>query len=300
MESGLSRGLLTRRASWALGALALILLITAAWWAFALWPLPGAAPAWLARARATCFGVESSGMPHMGGWLLLVGEPLGMLAILFAVWGDAVVEGLRALGRTGVGRGALALATALLAGGGHLAGVRIGELRGESFPPDGSALPEARVLPVNRPPPPLRLVDQRGDTVTLDLLRGRPVLLAFAYGHCRTACPVIVGRMVEAQQRAPGRLALVVVTLDPWRDTPARLPHIAGGWGFGKDALVLGGTVEAVEAVLEGWRIPRGRDPHTGEIAHAPTVYAIGRDGRIAYEAVGLGSEGLAELAGRL
>jgi cytochrome oxidase Cu insertion factor (SCO1/SenC/PrrC family) len=149
-------------------------------------------------------------------------------------------------------------------------------------------------------PPPLRLVDQAGDTVTLERFKGRPLLLAFAFGHCQTACPVVVRHMLGAQQMAASRPALVLVTLDPWRDTPERLPHIAEGWGLSQDARLLGGSVEAVEAVLEAWQVARGRDPHTGEIAHSTTVYAIGRDGRIAYQAAGLGGEALAELVGRL
>jgi hypothetical protein len=55
-----------------------------------------------------------------------------------------------------------------------------------------------------------------------------------------------------------------------------------------------------VTAVLEAWGVPDGRDPHTGEVAHASTVYAIAPDGRLAYQTVGLGDEALAELVGQL
>jgi cytochrome oxidase Cu insertion factor (SCO1/SenC/PrrC family) len=301
MESGLSARVVGGRGAWALGALALILMITAGWWAFALWPLPNEAPAWLARARATCFGVQSSGLPHMGGWLLLIGEPLGMIGVLLVVWGDAVIEGFRGLARSPAGRGTLALAAAVLLGGASLAGVRVGELRGEPFPTDGAGLADASVARVDRLPPPLKLVDQAGDTVTLAHFSGRPLLLAFAYGHCRTACPVVVRHLLGAQRlAAPSRPAILFVTLDPWRDTPDRLRYIAEGWGLSDDARLLGGSVEAVERVLEAWQVARGRDPHTGEIAHSTTVYAIGRDGRIAYQAAGIGGEELAELVGRL
>ncbi|HEX6670351.1 MAG TPA: SCO family protein [Gemmatimonadales bacterium] len=288
------------RGLWALGALAAILAITAAWWAFALWPLSPEAPPWVARARATCFGVTTTGLPHTGGWLLLIGEPLGMIGLLLAVWGDAVIEGFRGLSRTAVGRVAMALSALLVAWGGQLAWARIGELRGEPFLLDGAASADAAIERVGRRPPPLRLVDQWGDTITLDRFRGRPVLLTFAYGHCRSVCPATVRRMLGAQRRMPDQLSLLVVTLDPWRDTPERLAHIAEGWGFGDRARVLGGSVEAVRAVLEAWRVPDGRDPHTGEIAHAPTVYAIGRDGRLAYRTAGASEQALVGLAERL
>lgn len=300
MEGRLSAGESRRGGPWALVALGSILVITAAWWAFALWPLPDHAPQWVSRARATCFGVEASGLPTAGGWLLLIGEPLGMIGILLAVWGDAVIAGFRGLARSAAGRGALAASAVLVGWGGYLAWARVQELRGEPFALDGLRLADGAVERDGGAPPPLRLVDQRGDTVTLERFRGRPVLLTFAYGHCRTVCPVTVERMLGAQRRTADDVTLLVVTLDPWRDRPERLRHIADGWGFRDQAMVLGGSVDAVLAVLQAWRVPDGRDPRTGEIAHAPTVYAIGRDGRLAYRASGLSVEGLAELVGRL
>src|SRR5688500_19433216 len=68
----------------ALTALAAILVITAAWWALALWPA-AAEPEWLARTRAACFGSERGGLPDAGGWVLLVGEPIGMLVAPLAI-----------------------------------------------------------------------------------------------------------------------------------------------------------------------------------------------------------------------
>ena len=73
-----------------------LLAITVAWWALALWPVEGVPPAWLERARAVCFNAGASGLPDASGWLLLVGQPIGMLAVLMVIAGDAV--------RTGVGR----------------------------------------------------------------------------------------------------------------------------------------------------------------------------------------------------
>ena len=52
--------------------------------------------------------------------------------------------------------------------------------------------------------PPIGLVDQRGDTVTLELFRGRPVIVAFAYAHCATECPLIVHDLLALCARAAG------------------------------------------------------------------------------------------------
>ena len=40
---------MTGRGALALSALAVILIVTAAWWALALWPLTSAAPQWLGQ-----------------------------------------------------------------------------------------------------------------------------------------------------------------------------------------------------------------------------------------------------------
>ena len=66
------------------GALAFLLLVTAAWWALALLPVPGETPEWLARTRAVCFNATESGLPDASGWLLLIGTVIfsGTVALL--------------------------------------------------------------------------------------------------------------------------------------------------------------------------------------------------------------------------
>jgi cytochrome oxidase Cu insertion factor (SCO1/SenC/PrrC family) len=91
---------------------------------------------------------------------------------------------------------------------------------------------------------------------------------------------------------------VVVVTLDPWRDTPSRLPHLARHWKLGEDGFVLSGAVGEVTALLDRWQVARERDPRTGLVTHPPLVYVLGADGRIAYATSG-GTETVLELATR-
>jgi hypothetical protein len=86
------------------GALAFWLVVTAGWWALALWPVAGETPAWLLRARLVCFNAGESGLPDASGWLLLIGQPIGLLAVLMVVWGGAVRSGLRSLAAAPTGR----------------------------------------------------------------------------------------------------------------------------------------------------------------------------------------------------
>ncbi len=272
----------------ALGMLAVILAVTAAWWALALWPLSESAPAWLARTRWVCFNSPPQGLPDGGGWLLLVAQPLSMIGTLLVVWGDGVRDGLRALTATEAGRGATLVVAATLAAGVGATGVRIARAADSSLPALPSGPPPATHPRIDRVAPPLTLTDQYGRTFDLAALRGRPLVVTFAFAHCTAVCPVLVQDALRARQLA--RVldpAVAIVTLDPWRDPPARLGAVARGWGLDGDAVVLSGAVADVERTLDAWNVARSRDPLTGDVAHPPLVYVVDRDGRIAYATTG-------------
>lgn len=277
---------MTPRGALALGALSVILVVTVAWWALAFWPLTTAAPAWLARTREVCFGAQPDGLPDGGGWILLVGEPIGLLGVLVAVWGGALREGLTLTLRRPVGRILLAgAALGLLAGVGEAVHL-VRELRGEPFALSTAPDPAAAIAAgrVDDPAPALRLVDQHGDSVALAGLAGQPVIVTFAYAHCTTVCPLAVQAARDAASRLRDRgVVLLVVTLDPWRDTPARLPSIAVEWRLGDAMHVLSGDVAAVEHTLSAWRVPRVRNSSTGDLTHPTIVYVVSPRGRIAY-----------------
>jgi protein SCO1/2 len=271
------------RAWAAVAALGAIVAITASWWALALWPVDSAAPEWFLRTREVCFGSTADRLPNAGGWILLVGQPAGMIALLAAVWGAELREGMALATARVTGQLAVGVVSALLVVGLGSVVVRVRTAGLEPFPSSPGAIAE-QLTRVNDAAPPLALTDQRGREVTLESYRGRPVLVAFAFAHCQTVCPLVVADVMTARRRlgadAPPAL---IVTLDPWRDTPSRLASIAKQWGLDGDAHVLSGAPDAVERTLNGWRVPRVRNQETGDISHPSIVYVIGVDGRIAY-----------------
>jgi protein SCO1/2 len=147
------------------------------------------------------------------------------------------------------------------------------------------------------------LVDQDGREVSAADLAGRPAFVTFAFGHCTTLCPVVVQQVLAARDLvAEGNGALptvAVVTLDPWRDTPSRLPHLAQRWDLPDDALVLSGEVDQVNAALDAWGVARERDPRTGDITHPALVFILDAEGSVRYASSG-GPRTLAELARRV
>lgn len=75
------------------------------------------------------------------------------------------------------------------------------------------------------------LVDQRGRTVGLDLFRGHPVLVSMFYASCPDACPLLIADLQRMERELPprikGDLRIVLVSLDPERDTPDALQALA-------------------------------------------------------------------------
>jgi protein SCO1/2 len=288
---------------WALAGLVAMFAITAAWWALALWPV-AEAPGWLERTRAVCFGVTETGLPDTTGWVGLIGAPLGMLMIVLVGWAG----GLRRLiehahhsipiAATFI---ALALGTTAMVAG---ASLRVQQAHAAaSIPESNDARPAATWPRLDDVAPPLDLVGHDGFETSLASLRGRPVLVTFAYAHCTTVCPLIVRDVLAAQSALATshvKPAVLIVTLDPWRDTPSRLPVIAREWKLpAGHAWLLGGTPARVEAVLTDWNVMRRRDGQTGEVIHPSLVYVLDAQGRIAFITTG-GAELLAALLRRL
>ncbi len=277
---------MTPRGALALGALAAIALVTAAWWALALWPASSATPEWLLRTREVCFGATRNALPNAGGWILLVGEPIGLVAVLAVIWGNALREGLAAALARPAGRVILAGVVLAAAAGLGAAARVVAEVRGEPFTvrTSGDVVAAVAAGRVNDSVPALSLVDQHGDSVSVQSFAGRPVIVTFAFGHCTTVCPLTVQAARTAARRLAQRGAvLLVVTLDPWRDTESRLPFLAETWELGERMHVLSGDVASVERTLSAWRVPRTRNPASGDVTHPSMVYVVSPEGRLAY-----------------
>lgn len=279
--------MIRRRDVWPLGAVGFVLLVTAAWWTLALWSVPGA-PDWLERARSVCFSLGESGLPDSAGWLVLLGQPPVMFGALLVGWGREIRESVGQLVSSRSGRIVAASVAAASIAGLSLAGARVASARmpDAEWAEVGSSASPVRI---DRPVPTLSdLVDQRGDAFSLARLAGRPAFVTFAFGHCASICPAVVHQTLAARDELGVDWPLVVFTLDPWRDTPGRLPTVARQFGLdeARDHFV-GGGIAAVEAALDNWGISRSRDTRTGDIVHPGLVYLIDAAGTIAYAATG-------------
>jgi cytochrome oxidase Cu insertion factor (SCO1/SenC/PrrC family) len=272
----------------ALGAFIAWLVITVMWWALAFAPLP-VPPDWLASARSVCFGTQPNGLPEPWGWATLIASPLAMLGFLLGVWGRDLGRAFGQLAMGPMGRVALMGLAVVPLVGVALVGGRVAQAGRLEARTQLSTIPEE--LPESyprqtKPAPSLDLVDQGGEVRSVGDFEGRPVLVTFAFAHCKTICPVVV----ETVKRAATELtevepAVVIVTLDPWRDTPSALPSLVDSWQLGELPVVhvLSGEVPDVLSVLEAWNMPIDRDPQSGDVSHPALVYVLAPDGTIGY-----------------
>lgn len=282
-------------------AIGFVLFVTVGWWGFAFWSIPGA-PEWLARARSVCFNLTDTGLPDAKGWLLLVGQPPAMLAVLFVAWTDETVGALRRLAALPAGRALAFMVFATFVTGGAWVATTVRDAN--ATPTFSSGLDEA--APATYPrldrewPYVQGLVDQTGAPFDHTRLSGRPALVTFAFGNCETVCPAVVHRAREVRHEVDGEFSIVVYTLDPWRDTPSTLPRLVDQFMLdGAEDFLVSGPVDAVEAALDAWDIPRVRDERTGDVSHPALVYLVESDGTVAYASSG-GPIQLASLAERL
>lgn len=141
---------------------------------------------------------------------------------------------------------------------------------------------------------PLRLTDQAGRSADWRTRRGKPQLVSMFYTSCHYICPLIVdsGKAVE-KSLAPAqrqRLGILLVSMDPARDTPAALQSIVDKRRLDTARWTLAspppGEVRAVAGVL-GIRYRQLAD---GEFNHTSALVLLDADGRILARSEQVGS----------
>ncbi len=131
--------------------------------------------------------------------------------------------------------------------------------------------------------------DQDGASLTLDSLRGRPRVLAMIYTHCTSTCPLVIAELRRIAAGTDARLGLVLVSLDPDRDTPDALASYARGLGLDPARwTLLAGTDGDVRELAASLGV-RYRRLSPDELAHSNTLTLLDATGRVVHQQQGLG-----------
>ncbi|MCO5061530.1 MAG: SCO family protein [Kiritimatiellae bacterium] len=269
-----------------LGILFLWLLATMGFWLFGFWQVPATTPDWFLRAQAVCFGTTETGMPDARGWIMLTLSPLLLLATVVVAYRREVFDALAFLYRAPLGKIIILLATfgvsseaawvtsRIRDGRALAAAIYLDETDGE--------LPEGYPR-LSDPAHAFQLTDQFGQRSGPADFRGAPLILTFAFSHCKTICPAILSELKEASETLGQRIPILVITLDPWRDREGQIAAMAKSWDFGPQSRMYTGSLEEIQRVLKEYRVPTIRDEQNGDITHPPMVYILDADGRLAY-----------------
>ena len=171
-----------------------------------------------------------------------------------------------------------------------LAGMWLARLQAPPVEPESRALAleHATVLPAARPLPAFELLDQQSRAFSPGQLAGRWSLVFFGFTNCPDVCPATLATLAAARRELASLPAaqqpdVVLVSVDPGRDTPERLaeylaffdPSFTGVTG---DAAQIARLTEALGvAVIIGEADAQGR--YT--VDHSTTIFLVNPAGAV-------------------
>lgn len=134
-----------------------------------------------------------------------------------------------------------------------------------------------------RPVPAVALTDQHGKPVSIRDWRGKWVVLAPSMTLCGEVCPMTTGALMQLQHQLRGaglanQVAVIEATIDPWRDSPARLR--AYQRLTGADFTMLTGTQSEIHQLWNFFgvyyqRVPEGKPADIDWMTHKPLTFDI-------------------------
>ena len=149
------------------------------------------------------------------------------------------------------------------------------------------AVATATLLAPPRPLPPLELVDQDNRPFDTQRLRGGWSLLFFGFTSCPDVCPVTMRALAETKQLLadlpePLRPRVVMISVDPERDTPEQLAAYVKGF----DPTFVGATgpKPAIDALAQRMGVLAATRPLEGggyTVDHTTAVFLIDPDGAL-------------------
>ena len=133
--------------------------------------------------------------------------------------------------------------------------------------------------------PDFTLSGSNGAPLELNDHRGKVVLLFFGFTHCPSVCPITLATLTAAYRQLgadAAQVQVIYITVDPERDTPARMKEYLGP--FDPGFLGGSGTEAQLAAVRREYGVGAQReDKPDGSVSygHSSFVYLIDRAGRL-------------------
>ena len=140
-------------------------------------------------------------------------------------------------------------------------------------------------LPVYGDVPAFTLVDQQGQAVSRDMLRGSVWVADFIFTRCAGQCPMMAAQMAQLAAQLPPRsgVRLVSFTVDPVWDTPEALARYAQAYPSASAWSFLTGEEATIRRLCrEGFHLAFSEQGTDAEpITHSTRLVLVDRQGRI-------------------
>jgi protein SCO1 len=131
-----------------------------------------------------------------------------------------------------------------------------------------------------QPEPRFRLTDQSGSPYVVAQQSKSFTALYFGFTHCKDVCPQTLQKLEKARDRAglrPEQLEIVMITIDPARDTASAMRKFFSA--IGVRAVGLTGTKAQLRKAYRAYGVAVA--PEKNDIGHSDYIYVLDRDGRL-------------------
>ncbi len=127
---------------------------------------------------------------------------------------------------------------------------------------------------------------ENGSRISLTSMKGKTYVLTFVYTSCAGSCPLTtrkLKRLDAALVKAGKPLELIVVSLDPEKDTPEALVAYRARYGLeeSKRFRILVGAETEVRTLTMLLEFKYTKNPESGVIMHDNAVFLVGPDGSV-------------------
>src|SRR5262249_5484407 len=132
---------------------------------------------------------------------------------------------------------------------------------------------------------PFTLTNQAGKTVSDRNFLGKYLLIYFGYTYCPDVCPTGLQSIAHAMDQLKGDAGTVqplYITIDPARDTPAKLKEYIVS--FHPKIVGLTGSPDQIAAVAKAYQVYYAKGEKVDEkdylMDHSSLIYLMGPDGK--------------------
>lgn len=132
--------------------------------------------------------------------------------------------------------------------------------------------------------PDFSLPSSRDNQFTLSEQRGKLLVLGFGFSNCPNVCPMTLANLAQVYKNLgalAGQVQVVYMTVDPERDTPARLREYLTN--FNSHFVGVTGSADELASVRQAYGIIAKKEVHKNggnyEVHHSSYIYLIDRDG---------------------